>query len=122
VRSEPTAAYKVIADSGGVRFQFFCGLSGARVCTTGIIRADTPEKALEIAWETEGRMKLNRCAKCGSWVSAVMYNAGVNECVACAPWENYPLYCPRCGEKISDTNRFCPKCGSLLRYEGSVRE
>jgi len=119
---KPTAAYKVIADSGGDRFQFFCDLSGTRVCTTRIIRADTPEKALEIAWETEGRKEFNHCSKCGNWVSDVMFNAGVNECVECAPWENYPLYCPQCGKRITDTNRFCPKCGSQLRYEGGVVE
>lgn len=113
-----TAKYNAIADVGGLRFQFFCDLSGAHVCTTEIIRANTPEKALEIAWETEGKQKFNHCEKCGKWISDAMYNAEVHECVECAPWENYPLYCPQCGNRIFDIERYCPKCGAPLRYEG----
>ena len=118
MRGKPTAAYKVIADSGGLRFQFFCDLSGARACTTGVIHADTPEKALEIAWETEGKKELNHCSKCGSWVSDAMFNASVHECVECAPWENYPLYCPQCGKRVTGTQKSCDQCKALLRYEG----
>lgn len=113
-----TANYKIVMDAGGNRYQFFCELSGAHVHTTKPIRADTPEQALEIAWETEGKEQFNYCKKCGKWVSSIMYNADVCECVKCAPWENYPLYCPQCGKKIFDTKRFCPHCGTLLRYEG----
>lgn len=113
-----TANYKVIADAGGVRYQFFCDLSGAHLCTTEPIRADTPEQALEIAWETEGRKAFNLCQKCGKWISDVMFNADVHECVRCTPWENYPRYCSKCGKKITDTKKFCPKCGAPLRYEG----
>ncbi len=116
--NKQTANYKVIADSGGFRFQFFCDLSGARACTTKIIRTDSQEKALEIAWETEGKKEFNHCEKCGKWISDAMYNSEVHECVECAPWENYPRYCPQCGKRITDTKRFCPKCGALLRYEG----
>jgi len=117
-KQKPIAKYKAVEEGEGIRFQFFCELSGARACTTSAIRADTVEKALEIAWETEGKREFNRCSKCGRWVSDVMYNASVNECVECAPWENYPRYCPRCGNRIEDTEKFCDKCGALLRYEG----
>ncbi|MBQ4347074.1 MAG: hypothetical protein IJC39_01335 [Firmicutes bacterium] len=118
MNGKSTAAYKVITDSGGICFQFFCELSGARLCTTKPIQADTPEKALETAWETEGRYKFNRCEKCGKWISDAMFNVDVHECVECAPWENYPLYCPQCGKRIFDVGKICPKCGASLRYEG----
>ena len=113
-----TASYKAMADAEGICFQFFCDLSGVRLCTTKPIQADTPEKALEIAWETEGKQEFNHCSKCGSWVSDAMYNASVNECVECAPWENYPRYCSQCGKRILDIMKNCPKCGAPLRYEG----
>ena len=115
-----TASYHILPDAGGaVRVQFFCELSDALICVTAPIRAETPEQALAIAWETEGKTKFNTCKKCGRFVSDVMYNADVHECVACAPWENYPLYCHRCGKRIVEIVRHCPQCGVLLRYEGS---
>lgn len=49
MKGKPTASYKLIADAGGNRYQFFCDLSGALACTTEPIRADTPEEALMIA-------------------------------------------------------------------------
>lgn len=114
-----TAKYKILPDAGGaVRIHFFCDLSGALACVTEPIHADTPEQALEIAWATEGKKEFNICQKCGNFVSDVMFNTEVHECVACAPWENYPLYCHQCGKRITDITRHCPKCGVLLRYEG----
>ena len=77
MKGKPTASYKLIADAGGNRYQFFCDLSGALACTTEPIRADTPEEALMIAWKREGRQHFNHCYKCGRWVSDVMYNADV---------------------------------------------
>lgn len=118
MENKQTANYRVISDSGGFCVRFFCDLSGARVCTAGSIQADTPEQALEIAWETAGKREFNRCEKCGKWISDVMFNTDVHQCVECAPWENYPLYCPQCGKKIADTKRFCSRCGARLRYEG----
>ncbi len=46
-----TPRYKILADTNGNRYRFFCDLSGAAVCTTGPIRADTEEKELEDAWK-----------------------------------------------------------------------
>ncbi len=102
MKGKPTASYKLIADAGGNRYQFFCDLSGALACTTEPIRADTPEEALMIAWKREGRQHFNQCHKCGRWVSDVMYNADVMECVDCAPWENVPKFCPECGDPFDD--------------------
>lgn len=114
-----TANYKVIADPDGFRFQFFCDLSDVRVCTVKVTGDYAQEQALDAAWKTEGRKKFNHCEKCGRWISDAMYNSEVHECVKCAPWENYPLYCHQCGRKITDTKKYCPWCGALLRYEGS---
>ena len=113
-----TAAYKVIADAGGTRYQFFCDLSGALLCTTTLYHAAAPEQELLLAWASEGKPKFNLCRKCGKWVSDVMFNADVHECVECAPWQEVPNYCPHCGKKLTDPERFCPSCGTKLLYEG----
>ena len=113
-----TAGYKVLPVAEGFRFQFFCDLSGARACTTQPVSAETPEQALALAWDREGRMEFNHCGNCGRWVSDAMFNADVLECVACSPWEELPRYCPRCGKKLSAAGQHCPKCGAPLRYEG----
>ena len=60
----------------------------------------------------------NHCKKCGKWVSDVMYNADVHECVECAPWQESPNFCPQCGKQLSAPERFCPRCGAKLLYEG----
>ena len=78
-----------------------------------------PEEALMVAWKREGRQHFNHCHKCGRWVSDVMYNADVMECVDCAPWENVPKFCPQCGKRLPSPERFCSKCGAKLLYEGS---
>ena len=44
-----TAKYKIIADSGGNRYRFFCDVSGMAVCTTKPIRAETQEAELKLA-------------------------------------------------------------------------
>ena len=113
-----TAHYKIIADADGNRYQFFCDLSGALGCTTKPVRADTPNRELMLAWENEGRAEFNQCHRCGKWVSDIMYNADVLECVECAPWEEQPEYCPQCGQKISSPDKYCPRCGVQMRYEG----
>ena len=113
-----TAHYKVAAAADGNRYQFFCDLSGAIGCTTKPFKADSPEEELLLAWESEGRYEFNQCHRCGKWVSDVMYNADVLECVECAPWEEQPEYCPQCGQKISHPDKHCPRCGAQMRYEG----
>ena len=113
-----TANYRILSDAEENRYQFFCDLSGALGCITKPVRADTPEKELQLAWESEGRWAFNQCHRCGKWVSDAMYNADVLECVKCAPWEEQPEYCPQCGQKLSEAGKLCPRCGSLLRYEG----
>ena len=118
MNDKKTAAYKVIADAGGNRYQFFCDLSGALLCTTTPYHAAAPEQELLLAWESEGKPKFNLCCKCGKWVSDVMFNADVHECVECAPWQEVPNYCPHCGKKLTDPEWFCPSCGTKLLYEG----
>ena len=113
-----TAAYKIITDSGGNRYKFYCDLTEALLCTTKSYHADTPERELELAWNTEGKAHFNLCHKCGKWVIEAMFNADALECVACAPWENTPEYCKFCGTKVSASDDVCPKCGKQLIYGG----
>lgn len=117
-QNKKTATYKIITESEKKRFRFYCDLSGANVCTSSPAEEDSEEKALEAAWEKEGRRQFNQCHKCGRWVIDAMFNADVLECVQCAPWECEPHYCKNCGFQISRLVRFCPLCGGLLTYEG----
>jgi len=110
------ASYRVIADTGGNRYCFFCDLSGIAMCTTKPVRAASAAAELQTAWEAEGKKHFNLCQKCGRWVSNVMYNADVLQCVDCAPWEDLPKFCKECGTKTTDAHTVCQKCGSLLRY------
>ena len=110
-----TAAYKIVKDGSGVRYKFYCDLSGALGCTTGLY---PNEEYLMEAWHAEGEPQFNRCQNCGRWVIDAMFNADVLECVSCAPWENEPRFCKTCGARISSAERFCPLCGGLLAYEG----
>lgn len=119
MQKRKTAYYKVIADSGGNRYQFFCDLTGALLCTTKAYRETGPDAELELAWEGEGKNHFQLCHKCGKWVIDAMYNADVLECVACAPWENTPEYCKYCGTKVSVSDYVCPKCNAHLIYGGS---
>ena len=112
--SQKTAPYQMIPEGSGNRFRFFCALSGAVLCTTQPIRAGSAEEELRIAWETEGRQHFNHCEKCGRYVSDVMYNADVLQCVDCAPWEDRPKFCPSCGSRLREDNLTCPACGKTL--------
>ncbi len=110
-----TAPYKIISDTGGNRYRFFCERSGMAACTTNPIRADSPEEELQLAWENEGRAKFNRCRRCGKWVSDIMYNPETFECVVCSPLESTPpSFCPKCGARVPPSDEFCRKCGTRL--------
>ena len=115
-RAKKTAAYRIITDAGGNRYRFFCDLSGAAMCTTQPVMAETQEEELMLAWESEGRKHFNLCHNCGKWVSDAMYNADVSHCVECTPWESLPRFCSECGEKISTEDTYCRRCGSKLQY------
>lgn len=118
--SRKIANFRVLSDREGTRYQFFCALSGALVCTTPPLCADTPEQALALAWETEGKQHFNHCSKCGNWVIDAMYNVDVLECVDCAPYEATPLYCKACGAKVAKKADRCSKCGAVLAYKGGA--
>ena len=121
VVNRKTANFRVLSDGDGRRYQFFCALSGAHVCTTRPILSGTMEQALQIAWETEGKQHFNHCGKCGNWVIDAMYNVEVLECVDCAPYEGVPLYCKFCGKKVdAANNNRCGKCGAELAYKGGA--
>lgn len=108
--SHTTATYRVITDAGGMRYRFFCDLSGAAVCTSRPIQADTPEE-LMLAWEHEGRPQFNQCHKCGRWVIDAMYNPDTLECVDCSPWLPEPAYCEKCGARLTPNENYCRRCG-----------
>jgi len=119
IGEKKTAVYKMIPYADGNRYMFFCDLSGALVCTTTkTYKADTPEQALLLAWENEGKKHFNPCHKCGNLVIDAMFNPDVLTCVKCTPIEEYPDFCPKCGAKTSDSAYFCHVCGSKLLYEG----
>lgn len=108
--------YRIVPDRGGNRYLFFCDASGALGCTTNPIRAATAQEELRLAWEQEGKRQFNLCHKCGKWVIDSMFNADVLQCVDCAPWENRPRFCTRCGCAVPLEDSFCGKCGAKLQY------
>ena len=113
------AKNKLIVDGDGkMRYQFFCDLSGALEYTSKPVNKNKAEKELENIWENEAKEHFNFCKKCGRWVDSVMLNADVLECVACAPWEDAPKFCPHCGKKVENEDNNCAFCGKSLRYEG----
>lgn len=114
------ATYKVIKNADGNRYKFYCDLSGALVCITGVYKADTPEAEVMIAWEQEAKQLFNSCNKCGKFVDDIVFNPEVSECVDCAPYEAEPKYCKNCGTRVDNPGRFCPACGKPLNYEGRI--
>ncbi len=114
-RKEPTARYKIIVGREGNRYRFFCEASGAAVCTTAPLKADTQEKELALAWQ-EGKRHLSLCPECGRYVCDAMYNADVCKCVDCAPWETLPNYCSGCGRAVPHGETFCGECGKRTQY------
>ncbi len=116
-----TAPYKMVAETtAGKVFRFFCDASGAAVCTTKPVRADTENEALLLAWHKEGKEHFNKCHACGKWISDTMYNADTFMCVDCSPWEDPPNFCPKCGTRIPPGNTFCHRCGIKLMYGGDT--
>jgi len=118
MNAQKTADYKMISDTGGNRYKFYCELSGALACTTEPISEETPEEELRSAWETVGRKYFNLCHKCERWVIDAVYNADVWECVECAPYETEPNFCKYCGLKIDRPKEKCSACGHKLMYGG----
>ena len=116
-----TADYKLILDGDGkYRFRFFCDLCGSLEYTSQPVNCRNAEKELGKVWTSEAKSHFNFCGKCGKWVNTEMFNADVLECVACAPWEDTPLYCPHCGKKVENSENHCAYCGRSLRYEGGL--
>jgi len=116
-----TATYKTVFDSGGDRFEFYCDLSGAKVCTSKkTYEAETAEQQLLLAWENEGKRHFNFCRKCGRFVIDAMFNPEVLECVECAPFETDARFCKNCGAKVEHSGRTCTSCGKRLNYEGGM--
>jgi len=134
-----TANYKVIHHILGNRYQFFCDLSGAYVCTSKMIHMKSKKAELEYAWAHDCKNNFNQCRKCGKWVIDAMYNAEVLECVQCAPYEEEPILlyedakftdlesygfgpnimkktriCSKCGRAINTSENICPVCGNQL--------
>lgn len=122
-QAKKTAAYRVVADSGGSRvFRFYCDISGELCCVTRPIQADTEEAALEIAWATEGKWEFNHCPQCGKYVSSAMFNVNAGLCLDCAPWEaEFPAFCHQCGVRLQGAApRCCPICGARLLVGGTA--
>lgn len=113
-----TAAYKIVSDTDGNRYKFYCDISGAHACTTKPYRAETPENELMLAWENEGKAYFNLCRKCGRWVISAVYNPEVFECTDCAPFEHENRFCKFCGAVVDADVRYCPSCKRKLHYEG----
>ncbi len=110
------ASYKIINDACGIRYCFFCELSGARVFETKTMKKPHSSEAFEKAWQI-AKPEFNRCEKCGRFVCDTMYNADTLMCVDCSPWENPPKFCKHCGKAVERENIFCTNCGTALRYE-----
>lgn len=120
VIEKSTASYKVLPTRDGNRYQFFCGLSDALVCTSPPFKESSPGEKMLMAWNTYAKAHFNRCHKCGRWVINEMYNPDVLNCVVCTPIEDYPEFCPRCGIKTADPSYFCHMCGYKLLYGGET--
>ena len=66
---QKTATCRKLFEPGGIRYQFFCDVSGALVCTTDVLPDDEPVRA----WKDEAKKHFSRCQRCGRWVSDPMY-------------------------------------------------
>ena len=110
------AGYRRYDCPAGSGFRFFCDLSGALVYTSKAMKITDEAQAVRLLWEQEVKQEFNQCSQCGRWVSDMMFNADVLKCVDCAPWENRPRFCSKCGNPVFGEGRFCRYCGEKLRY------
>lgn len=117
-KERKTASYRIVPTKDGNRYEFYCDLSGALVCTTNPVKRENQEVEQMFIWETEAKNHFNRCHKCDRWVIDAMFNPEVLNCVKCSPFEAFPNYCPGCGVTIENSMLFCPKCGIRLMYGG----
>jgi hypothetical protein len=106
---EFNAKYEKEEMPNGIRYTFFCGLSGAAVHTTDPICAASEDASLFLAKE-EAQPYFNRCKECGIWVSDAAYNVDEAKCVVCAPFKVTPGYCPECGSPMKQGSRSCDRC------------
>ena len=79
------ARYTMTSENGVYRFEFLCALCDEGY-TTGLIHADSVEKALFLA-EKEARLHFNECGLCGKWVCDYHYNMEEALCTECKPLE-----------------------------------
>ena len=120
IKEKMTANYRLLPTTIGNKYQFFCDVSNALICTTAPVKADTPDEELTLAWNIYAKAHFNQCHKCGRWVINEMYNPDVLNCVLCTPIEEYPDFCPECGAKTNNTAYFCHMCGTRLLYGGEA--
>ena len=117
-KGRKTASHRIVPTKTGNKYEFYCDLSGALVCTTNPIKKENQEEEQLFVWEAEAKKHFNMCHKCGRWVIDAMFNPEVLNCVKCSPFEVFPYYCPGCGEHIETSTTFCPECGIRLMYGG----
>ena len=122
LQAHTTAAYRIIRESNGTRYRFFCEVSGASVITTSVFTEPPSDELRMQVWNREARNHFNLCHQCGRWVCDVMYNADTLKCVECSPWENPPHYCSHCGNPVPKTDIYCRKCGTRLMYGGDSHD
>lgn len=109
MNEHPMANYRIERSGGEVLYHFYCGLSGALVCTVKHAAGPQP------AWESGGRRHFNRCRRCGRWVCDTMYNPDTLQCVDCSAWEEQPAFCPQCGARVTEDAQFCRSCAMEKR-------
>jgi hypothetical protein len=78
--------YAMNGVDGAYSFHFYCALC-AGGHTTGVIKADSLEAALNLA-RSEAREHFNGCHKCGKWICDEHYNIDEFMCADCAPIAN----------------------------------
>lgn len=80
---EFTAPHTVRMSAEGVRYTFYCDLTGEPVFTTAPIAHCTPQEELACAI-AEARPHFNRCIRCGKWICDNAYSIDEMLCIRCA--------------------------------------